>query len=162
NYTDVKSASTPTDLEKPLVQDGDAVDVDEHLYRSMIGSLMYLTASRPDIIYLKGKPSLGLWYSKDSPLELVAYTDSDYAGATQDRKSTTGGFAVDSTICIIENPVQHSKTKHIEIRHHFIRDCNAKKLIQMAKIDSEYNVADLLTKGFDAVDFSTWSQVLAC
>ncbi|GJS83844.1 uncharacterized mitochondrial protein-like protein [Tanacetum coccineum] len=117
NYSDVKSASTPTDLEKPLVQDGDAADVDEHLYRSMIGSLMYLTASRPDIMfavcacarfqvspktshllavkrifrYLKGKPSLGLWYSKDSPLELVAYTDSDYAGATQDRKSTTGG-----------------------------------------------------------------------
>ncbi|GJY73586.1 putative ribonuclease H-like domain-containing protein, partial [Tanacetum coccineum] len=69
----------------------DADEVDEHLYRSMIGSLMYLTASRPDIIYLKGKPSLGLWYSKDSPLELVAYTDSDYAGATLDRKSTTGG-----------------------------------------------------------------------
>ncbi|GKE46168.1 putative ribonuclease H-like domain-containing protein, partial [Tanacetum coccineum] len=92
NYTDVKSASTPTDLEKPLVQDRDAADVDEHLYRSMIGSLMYLIASRPDIIYLKGKPSLGLWYSKDSPLELVAYTDSDYAGATQDRKLTTGGY----------------------------------------------------------------------
>ncbi|GJS28146.1 putative ribonuclease H-like domain-containing protein, partial [Tanacetum coccineum] len=116
NYTDVKSASTPTDLEKPLVKDADADDVDEHLYRSMIGSLMYLTASRPDIMfavcacarfqvspktshllavkrifrYLKGKPSLGLWYSKDSPLELVAYTDSDYAGATLDRKSTTG------------------------------------------------------------------------
>ncbi|GJX19880.1 putative ribonuclease H-like domain-containing protein [Tanacetum coccineum] len=116
NYTDVKSASTPTDLERPLVKDSDADDVDEHLYRSMIGSLMYLTASRPDIMfavcacarfqvspktshllavkrifrYLKGKPSLGLWYSKDSPLELVAYTDSDYAGATLDRKSTTG------------------------------------------------------------------------
>ncbi|GJT88559.1 putative ribonuclease H-like domain-containing protein [Tanacetum coccineum] len=220
NYTDVKSASTPTDLEKPLVQDRDAADVDEHLYRSMIGSLMYLTTSRPDIMfavcamiarYLKGKPSLGLWYSKDSPLELVAYTDSDYAGATQDRKSTTGGCQFlgnrliswqckkqtvvatstteaeyvaaasccgqvlwiqnqlldygynfmntviyidnNSTICIIENPVQHSKTKHIEIRHHFIRDCNAKKLIQMAKIDTEHNVADLLTKGFDAGRF---------
>ncbi|GJT18960.1 ribonuclease H-like domain-containing protein [Tanacetum coccineum] len=237
NYTDVKSASTPTDLEKPLVKDADADDVDEHLYRSMIGSLMYLTASRPDIMfavcacarfqvspktshllavkrifrYLKGKPSLGLWYSKDSPLELVAYTDSDYAGATLDRKSTTGGcqflgnrliswqckkqtvvatstteaeyvaaasccrqvlwiqnqlldygynfmntvIYIDntSTICIIENPVQHSKTKHIEIRHHFIRDCNAKKLIQMAKIDTQLNVADLLTKGFDAGRF---------
>ncbi|GJS14781.1 uncharacterized mitochondrial protein-like protein [Tanacetum coccineum] len=91
NYTYVKSASTPTDLEKPLVQDGDVAEVDEHLYRSMIRSLMYLTASRPDIIYLKGKPSLGLWYSKDSPWELVAYTDSDYARATQDRKSTTEG-----------------------------------------------------------------------
>ncbi|GJX32117.1 retrovirus-related pol polyprotein from transposon TNT 1-94 [Tanacetum coccineum] len=91
NYTDVKYASTPVDLEKPLVKDGDADDVDVHLYRSIIGSLMYLTASRPDIIYLKGKPTLGLWYSRDSPFELVAYTDSDYAGATQDRKSTTRG-----------------------------------------------------------------------
>ncbi|GJS38153.1 retrovirus-related pol polyprotein from transposon TNT 1-94 [Tanacetum coccineum] len=51
NYTDVKSASTPTDLERPLVKDADADDVDEHLYRSMIGSLMYLTASRPDIMF---------------------------------------------------------------------------------------------------------------
>ncbi|GJS69626.1 putative ribonuclease H-like domain-containing protein [Tanacetum coccineum] len=101
NYSDVKSASTPVDLEKPLVKDGDADDVDVHLYRSMIGSLMYLTASRPDIMfavcacarfqvtpktshllavkrifrYLKGKPTLGLWYSRDSPFELVAYTD---------------------------------------------------------------------------------------
>ncbi|GJU11637.1 putative ribonuclease H-like domain-containing protein [Tanacetum coccineum] len=74
NYTNVKSASTPVDLEKPLVKDGDATDVDEHLYRSMIGSLMYLTASRPDIMFA-----------------LDAYTDSDYAGATQDSKSTTGG-----------------------------------------------------------------------
>ncbi|GJR36109.1 putative ribonuclease H-like domain-containing protein [Tanacetum coccineum] len=51
NYTDVKSASTPTDLEKPLVKDADADDVDEHLYRSMIRSLMYLTSSRPDIMF---------------------------------------------------------------------------------------------------------------
>ncbi|GJW23726.1 ribonuclease H-like domain-containing protein [Tanacetum coccineum] len=117
NYTDVKSTSTLTYLEKPLVQDGDAADVDEHLYRSIIGSLMYLTTSWPDIMfavcacarfqvspktshilavkrifrYLKGKPSLGLWYLKDSLLELVAYIDSDYAGATHDRKSTTEG-----------------------------------------------------------------------
>ncbi|GJW34999.1 putative ribonuclease H-like domain-containing protein [Tanacetum coccineum] len=94
NYTNVKSASTPIDLEKPLVKDKDANDVDVNLYKSMIGSLMYLTTSRPDIIYLKGKPTLGLWYSRDSPFELVAYTDSDYARATQDKKSTTGGFCV--------------------------------------------------------------------
>ncbi|GKF50495.1 uncharacterized mitochondrial protein-like protein [Tanacetum coccineum] len=75
NYTDLKSASTPVDLEKPLVKYGEADDVDVHLYKSMIGSLMYLTSSRPDIM--------------DSPFELVAYTDSDYAEATQDRKSTT-------------------------------------------------------------------------
>ncbi|GJT07790.1 putative ribonuclease H-like domain-containing protein [Tanacetum coccineum] len=82
NYSDVKSASTPVDLEKPLVKDGDADDVDIHLYRSMIGSLMYLIASRSDIMFA---------YSRDSPFELVTYTDSDYAGATQDRKFTTGG-----------------------------------------------------------------------
>ncbi|GJS10085.1 putative ribonuclease H-like domain-containing protein [Tanacetum coccineum] len=75
--TDVKFAFTLADLEKPLVKDRDVDDVDVHLYRSMIGSLMYLTTSRPDIM--------------DSPFELVAYTDSDYTGATQDRKSTTRG-----------------------------------------------------------------------
>ncbi|GJT62848.1 putative ribonuclease H-like domain-containing protein [Tanacetum coccineum] len=54
-----------------------------------------------------------------------------------------------STICIIKNPVYHSKTKHIEIRHHFIRDCYEKKLIQVQKIHTDLNVADLLTKPFD-------------
>ncbi|GJY56791.1 hypothetical protein Tco_0455906 [Tanacetum coccineum] len=65
-----------------------------------------------------------------------------------------------STICIIENPVQHSKTKHIEIRHHFIRDCNAKKLIQMVKIHTDHNVVDLLTKGFDAGRFQYLVSIL--
>ncbi|GKB74265.1 putative ribonuclease H-like domain-containing protein [Tanacetum coccineum] len=112
---DVKTASTPMETHKPLLKDADGEDVDEHLYRSMIGSLMYLTSSRPDIMfavcacvryqvnpkvshlhavkrifrYLKGQPKLGLWYPKDSPFDLVAYTDSDYAGASLDRKSTT-------------------------------------------------------------------------
>nr|GEV29543.1 uncharacterized mitochondrial protein AtMg00810-like [Tanacetum cinerariifolium] len=111
-----KLASTPTDTEKPLLKDPDGEDVDAHTYRSMIGSLMYLTSSRPDIMfvvcvcarfqvtakdldlhavkrifrYLKGKPHLGLWYPKDSPFNLVAYSNSDYAGASLDRKSTTG------------------------------------------------------------------------
>nr|GEZ62469.1 putative retroelement [Tanacetum cinerariifolium] len=112
-----KSASTPIDTEKPLLKDPDGEDIDVHIYRSMIGSLMYLTSSRPDIMfavcacarfqvtpkvshlhavkrifrYFKGKPNLGLWYPKDSPFDLVAYSDSDYAGASLDRKSTTRG-----------------------------------------------------------------------
>ncbi|GKD96144.1 uncharacterized mitochondrial protein-like protein [Tanacetum coccineum] len=148
NYSDVKSVSTPTDLEKPLVQDGDAADVDEHLYRSMIGSLMYLTASRPDIIYLKGKPSLGLWYSKDSPLELVAYTDSDSIGATQDRKSTTGGcqFLGNRLIswqCKKQTIVATSTT---EAEYVAAASC-------YGQIETEHNIADLLTKGFDAGRF---------
>nr|GEU95939.1 uncharacterized mitochondrial protein AtMg00810-like [Tanacetum cinerariifolium] len=115
--TDGKSASTPIDTKKPLLKDPDGEDVDVHTYRSMIGSLMYLTLSRPDIMfavcacahfqvtpkashlhavkrifrYLKGKPYLGLWYPKDSPFNLVAYSDNDYAGASLDRKSTTRG-----------------------------------------------------------------------
>nr|GEW03401.1 hypothetical protein [Tanacetum cinerariifolium] len=115
--TDGKSASTPIDTKKHLLKDPDGEDVDVHTYISMIGSLMYLTSSRPDIMfavcacarfqvtlkashlhvvkrifrYLKGKPHLGLWYPKDSPFNLVAYSDSDYAGASLDRKSTRRG-----------------------------------------------------------------------
>ncbi|GKC51022.1 putative ribonuclease H-like domain-containing protein [Tanacetum coccineum] len=169
SFTDVKTASTPMETQKPLLKDEDGEEVDVHLYRLMIGSLMYLTSSRPDIMfvvcacaryqvnpkvshlhdvkrifrYLKGQPKLGLWYPKDSPFDLVAYTDSDYAGASLDRKSTTG----------VKNPVFYSKTKHIEIRHHFIRDSNEKKLIQMIKIHTDKNVADLLTKAFDVSRF---------
>nr|GEY73142.1 putative ribonuclease H-like domain-containing protein [Tanacetum cinerariifolium] len=115
--TEGKSASTPIDTEKPLLKDFDGEDVDVHTYRSMIGSLMYLTLLRPDIMfvvcacarfqvtpksshlhavkrifrYLKGKPQLGLWYPKDSSFDLVAYLDSDYAGASLDKKTITGG-----------------------------------------------------------------------
>nr|GEZ74575.1 putative ribonuclease H-like domain-containing protein [Tanacetum cinerariifolium] len=80
-YSDVRSANTPMDKENPWGKDETRKDVDLHLYRSMIGSL----------IYLKGHPKLGIWYPKESPFDLVAYSDSDYGGATQDRKSTTGG-----------------------------------------------------------------------
>ncbi|GJY56712.1 putative ribonuclease H-like domain-containing protein, partial [Tanacetum coccineum] len=111
-FSDVKTASTPMETHKPLLK-----DADEHLYRSMIRSLMYVTFSRPDIMfavcacarfqvnpkishlyvvkrifrYLKGQPKLGLWYPKDSPFDLVAFSDNDYAGASLDRKSTTRG-----------------------------------------------------------------------
>nr|GEU38660.1 hypothetical protein [Tanacetum cinerariifolium] len=93
-FTKVKTASTPMETQKPLLKDEDGEEVDVHMYRLMIGSLMYLTSLRPDImfsVYLKGQPKLGLWYPKDSPFDLVAYTDSDYARASLDTKSTTGG-----------------------------------------------------------------------
>ncbi|GJY32111.1 hypothetical protein Tco_0415606 [Tanacetum coccineum] len=167
----------------------------------------HLQAVKRIFRYLKGQPILGLWYPKDSPFNLVAYTDSGYARASLDRKSTIEGCQFlgcrlilcqckkqivvansttkadyiaasncygqvlwiqnqlmdygynfmqtkihidnESTICIVKNPVFHSKTKHIEIRHHFIRDSNKKKLIQMIKIHTDQNVVDLLTKAFD-------------
>nr|GFA02674.1 putative ribonuclease H-like domain-containing protein [Tanacetum cinerariifolium] len=85
------NASTPVESNKPLIKDEEAGDVDVHLYRSMVGSLMYLTASKPDITFVVCQPKLGLWYRKDSPFDLEAYSDSDYAGASLDRKSTTRG-----------------------------------------------------------------------
>ncbi|GJT96787.1 putative ribonuclease H-like domain-containing protein [Tanacetum coccineum] len=119
DFVTIKTASTPIETNKALLKDEEAEDVDVHLYRSMIGSLMYLTASRPDIMfvvcacarfqvtpkvshlhavkrifrYLKGQPKLGLWYPRDSPFDLKAFSDSDYAGASLDRKSTIGGEA---------------------------------------------------------------------
>ncbi|GKD94406.1 putative ribonuclease H-like domain-containing protein [Tanacetum coccineum] len=111
DFCSIKIATTPIESNKPLVKDKDGVDVDVHVYRSMIGSLMYLTASRPDIMfavcacarfqvtpkashlnavkrifrYLKHQPKLGLWYPRDSPFELEAFSDSDYGGASLDR-----------------------------------------------------------------------------
>ncbi|GKE01419.1 hypothetical protein Tco_1389402, partial [Tanacetum coccineum] len=59
----------------------------------------------------------------------------------------------ENTICIIKNPIFYSKTKHIEIRHHFIKDSYEKRLIQVIKIHTDHNVADLLTKAFDVSRF---------
>jgi hypothetical protein len=240
-FEDAKPAKTTMEKDKPLLKDEYGKEVDIHLYRSMIGSLMYLTASRHDIMfavcacarfqvcpkeshlnavkrifrYLRHQPKLGLWYPKDSPFDLVSYSDSDYAGASLDRKSTTGGCQFlgsrlvswqckkqtvvanstteaeyvaassccgqvlwmqnqlldygynfmntkihidnNSTLCIIKNPVFHSKTKHIEIRHHFIRDCYENKLIQIVKVHTDNNVADLLTKHFDVGEVSIFN-----
>nr|GFB94382.1 retrovirus-related Pol polyprotein from transposon TNT 1-94 [Tanacetum cinerariifolium] len=80
-----KSASTPIDTEKPLLKDSDGEDVD------VTPKVSHLNAVKRICRYLKGKPYLDLWYPKDSPFDLVAYSDSDYAGASLDRKSTTGG-----------------------------------------------------------------------
>ncbi|GKF47697.1 uncharacterized mitochondrial protein-like protein [Tanacetum coccineum] len=113
----VKTAITPMETKVALTKDEEADEVDVYLYRSMIGSLMYLIASRPDIMfvvcdcsrfqvtpktshlnavkrifkYLKDKPNLGLWYPRESSFDLEAYSDNDYVGANLDRKSTTSG-----------------------------------------------------------------------
>ncbi|GKB21527.1 uncharacterized mitochondrial protein-like protein [Tanacetum coccineum] len=118
DFATVKTTSTPIETNKALFKDEEAEAVDVHLYRSMIGSLMYLIASRPDIMfaicaytrfqvtpntshlhvvkrifrYLKGQPKLGLWYPRDSPFNLEAFSNSDYAGASLDKKSIIGGY----------------------------------------------------------------------
>ncbi|GKD75204.1 hypothetical protein Tco_1333486, partial [Tanacetum coccineum] len=133
---------------------------------------------------LKGQPKLGLWYPRDSPFDLEAFLDSDYARAMVANSTTEAEYVAaanccgqvlwiqnqmldygfnfmntkicidnKSTICNVKNPMFHSKTKHIEIRHHFIKDSYEKRLIQVIKIHTDHNVADLLTKAFDVGRF---------
>ncbi|GKC27574.1 retrovirus-related pol polyprotein from transposon TNT 1-94, partial [Tanacetum coccineum] len=168
--------------------------VDQTKYRSMVGGLMYLTASRPDIAfaifvctryqarttekylkevkrivrYLRQSINMGLWYSKDSGFEIIAYADADHAWCNDDCKSTSGGIqflgdklvsqsskkqdctAMSSAevdeIAISCNPVQHSRTKHINIRYHFIKEHVEKGTIELYFVGTEYQLADLFTK----------------
>ncbi|GJR35209.1 hypothetical protein Tco_1210893 [Tanacetum coccineum] len=89
-FSTMKTASTPMETSKPLLKDAEAEDVNVYLYRSMIGSLMYLTSSRPDIMFAV----ISVQDSKSQPkftIDLEAYSDNDYAGASLDKKSTTRG-----------------------------------------------------------------------
>ncbi|GJS52587.1 putative ribonuclease H-like domain-containing protein [Tanacetum coccineum] len=155
-HNSVRTTSTPMETNKALTKDEDDEDVDVHLYRTLL-------------------------------LHWKLFPDNDYAGASLDRKSTTGGcqflgsrliswqckkqtvvansnteaeyitkIYVDnkSVICVVKNPVYHSKIKHIEIRHHFIRDSYKKRLIEMVKIHTDNNIAALLTKAFDVSRFN--------
>nr|GFB22924.1 retrovirus-related Pol polyprotein from transposon TNT 1-94 [Tanacetum cinerariifolium] len=219
--------------------------VDHTDYRSMITSLMYVTSSRPDIMfatyqisclqlvcvqdirlilmnimcrplkrifrYLKGNINLGIWYPKDSGFDLTAYSDADRAGCHLDRKSTSGsvqflgdklvcwsskkqncvsistaeseyvavsgccaqvlwmrtqltdyGFFYDKvpiycdskrTIVISCNPVQHTRTKHIDVRYHFIKDHVEKGTIELYFVGTEYQLADLFINSLPEARF---------
>ncbi|GJU66472.1 retrovirus-related pol polyprotein from transposon TNT 1-94 [Tanacetum coccineum] len=223
------SMSTPMATER-LDADLQGTPTDQTTYRRMIGGLMYLTASRPDIAfatfvcaryqarptvkhlkevkrifrYLRQSYNMGLWYPKDSGFELIAYSDADHAGCKDDCKSTSGGLQFlggklvswsskkqdctamstaeaeyvslsaccaqviwmrtqlldygykynripmycdsKSAIAISCNPVQHSKTKHIDIRYHFIKEHVEKGIVEIYFVGTEYQLTDLFTK----------------
>ncbi|GJY49191.1 hypothetical protein Tco_0439147 [Tanacetum coccineum] len=165
---DSKPTKTSMSTEIKLTKDDEADSVDRSKYRGMIGSLLYLTASRPDIMfsvcscahflenpktthleavnrifrYIRGTSHLRLWYQKGTGIETIVYDDSDHAGDYVDRKSTSIVCAID----LSKNPVQDSRTKHIEIRHHFLRDNIQKGNISIEKVASEDNIADIFTK----------------
>jgi hypothetical protein len=203
---DAKPAKTPMGIDGHVDLNKGGKSVDQKAYRSMIGSLLYLCASRPDIMlsvcmcaryqsnprechlvavkrilrYLVSTPCFGIWYPKGSSFDLIGYLDSDYAGCKVHRKSTSGtcqflgrslvswsskkqtsvalstaeaeyvaagqccvqllwmrqtlrdfGYNLskvpllcdnESAIRMTDNPIEHSRTKHIDIRHHFLRD----------------------------------------
>ncbi|GMI76746.1 hypothetical protein HRI_001343900 [Hibiscus trionum] len=239
-----KPQATPMSSSIKLDKDEGGKCVDSKLYRSMIGSLLYLTASRPDIMfsvclcarfqaspkeshlvaikrifrYLIDTPTLGLWYPKDSTFSLHAFSDADYGGCKIDRKSTSGtcqflgsmlvswfskkqnsvalstteaeyislgsccaqvlwmkqqlldyGVKMEtiplrcdntSAICLTKNPIQHSRTKHIEIRHHFIRDYVSKNDVVIEFVDTLNQLADIFTKPLDKDRFWTLRREL--
>jgi hypothetical protein len=234
---DYKPIKTPMPSNRHLDLDEGGKPVDQTLYHSMIGSLLYLTASRPDIMfsvrmcahfqacpkephlsaikrilrYLKHTPSIGLWYPKGAKFQLVGYSNSDYAGCKIDRKSTSGGCHLlerslvswsskkqnsvalstaeaeyiatgaccaqilyikqtlldygvvlekvpllcdnKSAVKIANNLVQHSRTKHIHIRHHFLRDRVAKNDISLEGVRTEDQLVDIFTKPLDEATF---------
>ncbi|KAI3718388.1 hypothetical protein L6452_19257 [Arctium lappa] len=230
---DSTSMKTPLAIGVKLDSDPLGQSVDIKTYRGMIGSLFYLTGSRPDIMfatclcaryqanpkeshlsvvkrifrYLRGSPSLGLWYPKLSSFDLTAYTDADHAGCKLDRKSTSGCCQLlgnklvswsskkqncvststaeaeyvaaasccsqviwmktqlrdyvqqyeripilcdsKSAIAISANPVQHSKTKHIDVRYHFLKDHVERGTIEMYFVPTDLQLADIFTKALD-------------
>ncbi|KAK2410077.1 putative mitochondrial protein [Trifolium repens] len=228
---------TPAPTHLKLTKDEKGISVDQSLYRSMIGSLLYLTASRPYITYavgvcaryqadpkvshltqvkrilkyVNGTSDYGIMHSHCENSTLYGYCDADWAGSADDRKSTSGGcfflgtnliswfskkqncvalstaeaeyvaagsscsqlvwmkqmlkeYDVEqdaltlycdnmSAINISKNPVQHSKTKHIDIRHHYIRDLVESKIVVLEHIGTKEQIAEIFTKALDAVQF---------
>ncbi|CAM8983219.1 unnamed protein product [Rhodiola kirilowii] len=230
---------TPAATHVKVTKDEAGTKVDQTLYISMIESLLYLTASRPDIAHAIGvcaryqanpkeshlmnvkriiryvcrTADYGLWYTKDTNLCLIGYCNADWAGNAEDRKSTSGGcfflgnnlvswfskkqnsislstaeaeyiaarscctqmlwmqqmleeygvkqdvmtlyYDKMSAINISKNPVQHSRTKLIDIRHHFIRELVKKKIITLTHVSTEKQLAEIFTKALDNLQFET-------
>ncbi|GJX56363.1 putative ribonuclease H-like domain-containing protein [Tanacetum coccineum] len=139
-------ASTPMETNKALLKDEEAADVDVHLYRSMIRLLMYLTTSRPDIMFVVCD------CARYSSFDLEAFSDSDYAGASLDRKSTTGGYQfLRRRLISWQCKKQTIKQSMLLLLIAVDRDSYEKRLIQVIKIHIDHNVADLLTKAFNTV-----------
>ncbi|PWA80314.1 hypothetical protein CTI12_AA197830 [Artemisia annua] len=238
DLSDCPSVKTPMVPPNNLGPDLTGKPVNQTMFRGMIGSLMYLLATRPDIQfavclcaryqsdpkeshlttvkrilrYLKGTSNLGLYYPNCSGFDLKGYTDSDYAGCNMDRKSTSGSCQFlggklvcwstkkqqsvamssaeaeyvaaasccanvlwmksqlsdygihyksvpifcdnTSAIAISNNPVLHQRTKHIDIRYHFIRDHIMYGEIELHFIPTEYQLADIFTKPLDEPTFT--------
>ena len=236
-YDSCKKVTTPMSTSTRLDSDSNGQKVSEKLYRSLIGSLLYLTASRPDILfsvclcarfqsapteihlsavkrifkYLINTSNLGIWYPKNQNFDLIGYSDADYAGCKIDRKSTSGtcqflgdkliswsskkqnsvalstaeaeyvsignccaqvlwikqqlnDYGINfktvpikcdntSAINLTKNPVHHSRSKHIEIRHHFIRDHVNNGDINVEFVPTENQFADIFTKPLEKIKF---------
>jgi hypothetical protein len=228
-------ARTPMSTSVKINADLIGKQVDPTLYRSMIGSLLYLTANWPGIAfsvgvcarfqvnpkeshltavkriirYVNDTINHGIWYSRKTNPVLVGYSGADWVGNEDDRKSTSGGcFYVGtnlvawmrrnnllfpsqllrpntllleavalscygftqgtmaihcdntSAINISKNSVQHSRTKHIDIRHHFIHDLVESRVVSLSFIPTDNQLADILTKPLDGSRFKSLRKAI--
>nr|GEY90119.1 retrovirus-related Pol polyprotein from transposon TNT 1-94 [Tanacetum cinerariifolium] len=194
------SVDTPMVDRLKLNEDLLGIPVDQTRFCSMVGSLMHLTASRPDLVfdvcmcaryqdkptkkhlealkrvfrYLKGTIKWGLWYPKDTTMALTAYAYADHTGCQDTRRSTSGSaqflgdklvswsfkkqqstaiftteaeyIAMSGAIALCCNNVQHSRSKHIDIRHHFIREQVERGVVELYFVSTDYQLADIFTK----------------
>ncbi|BBG92824.1 ADP glucose pyrophosphorylase large subunit 1, partial [Prunus dulcis] len=194
-----------------ISKDEDGITVDETYFKQLVGSLMYLTATRPDMMFVtslissceesssisKGTVNYGIHYKRGGDGKLLAFTDSDYAGDMEDRKSTSGYVVMEfektancyaiyygsrvcsscsvcvssnldekgiegarhgdevcthikcdnsSTIKLSKNPVMHGRSKHIDVRYHFLRNLTKEGSIALVHCGSDDEVADVMTK----------------
>nr|GEZ37564.1 hypothetical protein [Tanacetum cinerariifolium] len=171
-----------------LDEDKEGKAIDPSHYHGMIGTLLYLTASRPDLQfaicmcaryqarptekhvhavkgilrYLRGTVHRGLWYLKDSSVALTAFADADHAGCQDTHRNYGIGFNKipmycdnKSVIALCCNNVQHSWSKHIDIRYHFIKEHVENGVIELYFVNTEYQLADLFTKalGRERIEF---------
>ncbi|GKA85119.1 putative reverse transcriptase, RNA-dependent DNA polymerase, partial [Tanacetum coccineum] len=128
----VRTASTLMDTEKTLLKDLDGDDVYINLYMSMIRLLMYLTSSRPDIMFA---------YPRDSSFDLVAYSDSDYARASLDRKSTTGVWQTATAKTLDNGEIELTAT--IDGKVKTVTEGSVRRHLQLADDDVESLETDL-------------------
>ncbi|XP_048612807.1 uncharacterized mitochondrial protein AtMg00810-like [Brassica napus] len=168
---DSKSVSNPLTPQGKGVED-DKEYGDPTKYRSIVGGLLYLCASRPDVMYastflsrymssprmkhyqeakrvlryVKGTSSFGVYFTSVEEPRLVGYSDSDWGGSKEDKKST-------SAIAIGKNPVQHRRTKHIEIKYHFVREAEQKGIIELEYCKGDDQLTNILTKALDGSRF---------
>ncbi|XP_039138720.1 uncharacterized mitochondrial protein AtMg00810-like [Dioscorea cayenensis subsp. rotundata] len=165
----------PINLNEKLQMKDGSGDVDCTKYRRIVGSLLYLTHTRPDLMhavsvvarfmqsptkhqygavkrilrYVSGTTGYGLHYAKNDQFKLVGYSDSDWGGSPEDRRSTTRWvFSLGSgaVAWCSKNPVHHSRTKHIDTRYHYIRDLIKDKVISVVHCSTHDQLHGLAVK----------------
>ncbi|GAA0143340.1 hypothetical protein LIER_35726 [Lithospermum erythrorhizon] len=180
-----RASSSPLKLgNKDHMFEGEPVEISP--YQQLVRKLIYLSHTKPDIAfaislvsqymhkpcqehldavyrilkYLKQAPGKGLFFKKSGDRTTKTFTDADWTGSVDDKRSTSRYCAL-SAINIAHNPVQHDRTKHVEVDKHFIKEKLDRDVITIKHVPTGQQVADVLTKGLAKKQFSLLMRKLA-